>query len=253
MNRSGQPLAGDQPPLHERDAPPPDLDLTRTIRPGLDILANEIVIALKKRTRFRVNAPVYAPGLVLGQPDTSLLEHNLAGVERLHAELGRYTYASQDAFSDVADVAPMIVRAAPVNAVHVMPSRVGPRVLGFYREWIERACEPGDDPSSYGETVTADVAALLSIMERVNLGKPVAEAKFRELGAEFRATGGDRNAMLALIVRPEREARVLQLAERLGERYELPTAATRAVFEFMIATTIDIEIDYLRRRLVSAS
>jgi|GEM_PF-362717 len=235
------------------DAPPPDLDLARTIRPGLDILANEIVIALKKRTRFAVNAPVYAPGLVIGRPDVSLLEHNLAGVERLHAQLGRYTYASQDAFSDVADVAPMIRRKDPVNAVRAMPSRVGARVLAFYRQWIRDTCRPGDESASYGETVTADVAALLSIMERVNLGKPVAESKFRELESRFRATGGEREAMLSLIVRPEREALVMDLAQRLGERYELDPMATRAVFEFMIGTTIDIEIDYLQRRLGAAA
>lgn len=228
---------------------PVDLDLARTIRPGLDILAHEIVIALKKRTRFPVNAPVYRPGLVANDERRSLLDHSLAGVERLHAELGRYTFAAQDAFSDVAQVQPIIRRAPPVNAVRVMPSRMGPRVLDFYREWLERACRDGDEPATYGETVTADVNALLSIMERVNLGKPVAESKFRELEAEFRATGGERDAMLALIVRPERETRVLELAERLAERYELRVDDGRAVFEFMIATTIDIEIDYLQQRL----
>ena len=43
----------------------PDLDLQGTIRPGLDILANEIVIGLKKRSRFKANAAVYRKGLVL--------------------------------------------------------------------------------------------------------------------------------------------------------------------------------------------
>jgi len=235
--------------LSPDEALPADLDLARTIRPGLDILASEIVIALKKRTRFAVNAPVYEPGLVRGEPGASLLEHSLAGVERLHAELGRYTFASQDAFSDVAEVAPVILRAPPVNAVRAMPSRVGDRVLAFYRSWVADACAPGDTAATYGETVTADVSALLCIMERVNLGKPVAESKFRELEADFRATGGEREGMLALIVRPEREARVLELAERLARHYEAPPAAIRRVFEFMIATTVDIEIDYLQRRL----
>ena len=249
MNEPSNPAASGTRATGTDPTPPLDLDLARTIRPGLDILANEIVIALKKRTRFALNAPVYVPGLVSGRPDTSLLDHSLAGVERLHAQLGRYAYASQDAFSEVADVAPVIVRPAPVNAVRAMPSRVGTRVLDFYRDWVGTACAPGDEPSTYGETVTADVAVLLCMMERVNLGKPVAESKFRQLEAEFRVTGGDRDAMLALIVRPEREALVLQLGDRLAERYEVPMQAIRRVFEFMIATTVDIEVDYLRRRL----
>ena len=231
------------------DPVPPDLDLARTIRPGLDLLADEIVIALKKRTRFAVNAPLYAPGLVRGEDALSLLDYSLGAVERQHAALGRYTFAAQDAFTDVADVVPVIRREPPASPVRAMPSRVGPRLLDFYRDWIESACPPGEDARTYGETVTADVAALLAIMERVNLGKPVAEAKFREHEAALRASGGEREAILALIVHPDREAAVLALAERLAGRYELPPALVRRVFEFMIATTIDIEVDYLRRRL----
>ena len=227
----------------------PDLDLAGTIRPGLDILANEIVIALKKRTRFARNPSVYVPGLVRGEDTASLLDYSLGAVERQHAALGRYTFAAQDAFTDVADVVPVIRREPPPTPVRAMPSRVGERLIAFYRDWIERVCRPGDDPITYGETVTADVGALLAIMERVNLGKPVAEAKFRQHEKKLRASGGDREKILALIVNSEREAAVLALAKRLAERYELPPEPVRRVFDFMIATTIDIEVDYLRRRI----
>ena len=92
------------------------VDLEKSIRPGLDILANEIVIALKKRTRFRHNAEVYAPGLVVTDRSVSLLRYELERHERLHAELGRYTFASQESFTDVADVRPVIDRADCVGA-----------------------------------------------------------------------------------------------------------------------------------------
>ena len=74
--------------------PHPHLDLAGKIRPGLDILANEIVIALKKRSRFPTNEPVYKPGLILTRPSVSLLEHVLNNIETCHAELGRYTFAA---------------------------------------------------------------------------------------------------------------------------------------------------------------
>jgi chorismate mutase len=231
------------------DAQHPDLDLQRTIRPGLDILANEIVIALKKRTRFPHNTAVYRPGLVVDRPDTPLLEYELSRIEHCHAELGRYTFASQEAFTDVAAVQPVIAREAPPSPVRAMASGVGPRIIAFYRDWVRAACPSGDDPTSYGETVTADVVALLAIMERVNLGKLVAESKFTELTAEFMATGGDRDAMLALIVRKDREAQVFELARRLAEHYDLPAEHATGVFQFMIDTTIDIEVAYLRLRI----
>jgi len=226
-----------------------DLDLANTIRPGLDILANEIVIALKKRTRFACNPAVYEPGLVRSQPDMSLLMHTLATVERQHAELGRYTFATQDAFTDVADIEPIIERAAPTSSIQPMPSRVGERLVDFYRSWIVDACSPGNRSDTYGETVTADTSALLAIMERVNLGKPVAESKFREHEAAIRASGGDRDTLLSYIVRSDREAAVLAMSERLAARYELPAPSVRRVFDFMIATTVDIEVDYLRQRI----
>jgi len=75
----------------------PHLDLAGKIRPGLDILANEIIIALKKRSRFPTNEAVYNPGLVLSQPTLSLLECVLNNIESCHASLGRYTFAAQEA------------------------------------------------------------------------------------------------------------------------------------------------------------
>lgn len=233
--------------------PHPHLDLAGKIRPGLDILANEIVIALKKRTRFKQNAPVYRAGLVVSDPGSSLLQHALGNIERCHAELGRYTFAEQEAFTDVQSLSPIINRRAPESPLHAMKSGVGDSIINFHQQWILEACEAGDNPDTYGETVTSDVAVLIAIMERVNLGKSVAEAKFLEQEHAFIETAGEREALLALLVKKDREAQVIELASNLAQRYDLPKEHAIAVFNFMISTTIDIEIDYLRLRINSAS
>ena len=227
----------------------PQLDLAGKIRPGLDILANEIVIALKKRTRFAANAPVYEPGLVISMPSVSLLMHVMGNVESCHAELGRYTFADQEAFTDVSHVSPVIKRTTPDSPLHAMHSGVGERIIDFYQQWVGKACRAGDEPDTYGETVTADVNALLAILERVNLGKPVAEAKYLEQPEAFKQTQGDKQAMLDLLVKKDREAQVLELASSLAQRYDLPEEHVVSTFHFMISTTIDIEIDYLRLRI----
>lgn len=229
----------------------PDLDLQNTIRPGLDILANEIVIGLKKRTRFNVNAPVYLPGLVGADPSVSLLDYELKKIEQCHAELGRYQFATQESFSGINDTDPVIQRTAPQSPVHKMDTGVGPRLIEFYKSWVNKACPAGKNSNTYGETVTADVYALLAIMERVNLGKTVAESKLTEFPDQFIATGGDREAMLELIVRKDREGKVIELAEALARHYDLEPAHTVDVFQFMIEVTVDIEIDYLRMRLAT--
>ncbi len=226
-----------------------ELDLAGTIRPGLDILANEIVIALKKRTRFVKNAPVYAPGLVIGQPDVSLLDYELHMEERQHAELGRYQFAVQEAFTDVSQISSVVKRQLPHSVVKRIPSDAGKRILKFYRSWIDSACQDGTDETTFGETVTSDVNALLSIMERVNLGKSVAESKYREQTSAFINTQGDREAMLELIIRKDRMQEVLNLARKLATHYELDANSVESVFEFMMELTIDIEIVYIRNRL----
>ncbi len=227
----------------------PDLDLNKTIRPGLDILANEIVIGLKKRTRFHANNKVYEPGLVLTDPAISLLDYELAKIEQCHAELGRYAFATQDAFSDVSRINNVINRTAPDSPVQKMASGVGERLIAFYRNWTSAACPEGEDSNTFGETVTADVSALLAIMERVNLGKLVAESKLTEMPEAFADTKGDRQGMLDLIVRKDREGKVIELAEALASHYDLNKQYAVEVFQFMIDVTVDIEVDYLRMRL----
>jgi len=91
----------------------------------------------------------------------------------------------------------------------------------------------------------SDVAALLNIMERVNLGKLVAESKYQSMPEAFQETGGDRDQMLKLIVRKDREHAVIALAEQLASHYELPAENVISVFTFMIATTVDIETSNL--------
>ncbi|NKC16252.1 MAG: hypothetical protein GKR94_29825 [Gammaproteobacteria bacterium] len=226
-----------------------DLDLNHSIRPGLDILANEIIIGLKKRTRFPRNREIYQPGLVQEHTQLSLLHYELHAMERVHAELGRYTYADQEPFTDVGGVAPVLARAAPPSPIQPMRSNVGSKVIAYYLNWVEVGCEEGTDADSFGETVTADVSALLAIMERVNLGKFVAESKFQEAPERFHTTGGDRAGLKALIVKKDRETKVYELARKLAQHYAFNAEQAVALFDFMIKTTVDIEINYLRQRL----
>jgi len=131
-------------------------------------------------------------------PSLSLLDYELALVERQHAELGRFAFAEQDAFTNVADVELIMQRKPPDNAV---------------------------------------------------LGKLVAESKYQSMPDAFRETGGDRDQMLNYIVREDRESAVRSMAAELAEHYGLSSKLVVSVFDFMINTTVDIEVDYLRLRL----
>jgi len=225
------------------------LDLDGAIRPGLDILANEIIIALKKRSRFKQNLEVYRPGLVIGHPGLSLLEYELGRVEQVHAELGRYMYATQEAFTDVGRVKPVIHRTPPESPVRDIPSQAGERIIRYYRGWIEESLEPGTDSDTFGETVTADVAALQGISERITLGTYVAEYKIRQSRDAYQECSGDVERIRALVVNKERERKVLDVASQLAEHYQFDAEQARRFFQWMIEVTVDVEIHYIQERI----
>mgnify|MGYP005668508619 FL=1 len=79
----------------------------------------------------------------------------------------------------------------------------------------------------------------------------VAESKFLELTPQFLEAEGNREKMLALIVRKDREEKVLALAENLAKHYDANVENIVDVFRFMIATTVDIEVEYLNVRIKS--
>jgi chorismate mutase len=225
------------------------LDLDESIRPGLDILANEIVISLKKRGRFKQNPEIYRPGLVLGEPARSLLDYELERVERLHAELGRYTYCYQEPFNDLSGVQLVIRRPDPEKPIRDFVAGTGSAIVAFYQEMIRRHREPGSDSSTFGEAVTADVEALLYISERINLGKLVAEYKFQQAPDAFVASAGDPGVIRKLIVNKEREAEVLDTAAQLARHYEFDEDQATEVFLWMIDRTVELEVNYIRHRL----
>ena len=225
------------------------LDLDESIRPGLDILANEIVISLKKRSRFRQNPEIYRPGLVLGEPARSLLDYELERVERLHAELGRYTYCYQEPFNDLSGTQLVIMRPDPEKPIRDFTAGMGRTIIAFYQEMVRRHRECGSDTATFGEAVTADVEALLNISERINLGKLVAEYKFQQDPDAFAASAGEPGVIRKLIVSKEREAEVLRTATQLARHYEFDEAQAHEVFSWMIERTVELEVNYIRHRL----
>jgi len=229
------------------------LDLRSKLRPGLDLLANEVIIALKKRTRFQINPEIYRPGLVVGHPDIPLLDFELARTERFHAELGRYAYTRYDSFSDVGDVPLVIKRPPPQSPAHNYPTQMGPEIRAHYVDWVRANCEPGSDSDTWGESVSADVAVLMSLAERITLGKSVAEFKFQQDPASYCRTTGDPDQIRNLLVNSQRESEVIELARHLARIYEFDEDQAAAIFAWIIRTTIIVEISYLQLRIAESS
>jgi len=236
---------------HEGEYMNNELDLEKELRPKLEILGNEIIISLKKRLRYKQNLEIYSPGLVVDHPKLSLLEYELGRVEEIHAELGRYTYADQEAFTDVNAANLIIKRPAPPCPIFNFPTGLGPEIVRFYIQWAMDFCKPGADSDTYGETVTADAVSLLNIYERITLGKYVAEKKYQMNTEGFRAADGA-PGIERLLVDSEREAQVIEKAAQLAGHHEFDAGQARHVFGWLIRMTLRVEVQYIIKRLRNA-
>lgn len=229
------------------------LDLVGRLRPDLDIRATEIILSLKKRKRHKQNPEIYVPGLVVDQPDTSLLMFQLHRMERYHAELGRYTFASQQPFTDVSGSPLIIKRDAPPSPIKPFRNDMGETVIDRYLQWVKAHCEEGTDTDEFGETVTSDVEVLLNIFERINLGMLVAESKYLDNPKDYEEAQGDKRRIRDLLVNKRREGQVTDLAARLAECYDFEPTQARALFAWMIELTVEVEIKYIQARKPDAA
>jgi chorismate mutase len=131
----------------------------------------------------------------------------------------------------------------------VILSKLGQEVIQYYLHWIETCLEAASDSDTYGETVTADVAALLNIFERITLGKYVAEAKFTKKPEPILETQGEADRLRPLLVHAEREAEVLDHAEQLARHYDFAPDQARGFSEWMIDMTVECQVRYLQKRI----
>jgi len=228
------------------------LDLSSKLRPGLDLLGNEIIIAQKKRSRFPQNQEIYVPGLVNGHPDVPLLDFELGRTERFHAQLGRYAYTQYDSFSDVGDVPLIIKRPPPESPTHDYPTGMGPEIRTHYLDWIKSGCQPGSDSDTWGESVSADVAVMMRLAERITMGKSVAEYKFQADQQAYLDTSGDAARVEALLVNRQRESEVIAQARRLALMYEFDPEQAASMFQWIILTTVRVEVSYLQARIAGS-
>ena len=170
-------------------------------------------------------------------------------MEAVHAELGRYTYSDQESYTDVTGIPLIIKRESPPSPIDNIPTGKAEAVISFYTGWIQSYCAPGTDSDTFGESVTSDVANLMNLLERITLGKFVAESKFQKEEDNFRKTGGDTDQIRTMITHPEREEQVLIMAGKLAEHYEFDVSEARKIFLWLIKTTVDVQVKYILHRM----
>lgn len=218
------------------------------LRVRLDQMTGRILSRLKDRSRFPGNAAVYEPGGVpiAGRSGISLLDFALEGLEIYHASLGRYSYPDQYRLTAAEVHASPVQRAVAQVKDPDVAIQLRDNLLTYYRDLVRRLSNPGDDPSTYGETAYVDADLLNLLHERINVGRQVAKSKATAdpaLGSFVHDAG----ALTAALRDEAREARLLETVDATAARYELDPVVARDVFRWIIDETLALEVAWLQR------
>ncbi|CAL1712601.1 unnamed protein product [Somion occarium] len=213
---------------------PLDLDKIRGI---LTRLEDTIIFQLIERAQFAHNPRLYQRGAFQELKDLgfegSMLEWFLKETEGFHAKARRYTSPDEYPFTPIEQLPQPLLK--PIQYPQVLyPNKVNanPSILSFYARSIvpritrqatlalatlKRANgivgdEEYEDDGNYGSAGVIDMEVLQAISKRVHYGKFVSESKFLDDPAAFvpHILKPNRDALAALITKPEVERRLLQ-------------------------------------------
>lgn len=217
------------------------------IRIRLDQMTERIISRLKDRSRFPRNSTVYLPGGVplRGRKGISFLEFALEGLEAYHSSLGRYEYPDQYPLFSAEMPGSPASRTVNIAALPRLLINIKEDLLAFHSETVERICQEGDDPGTYGETVYLDADLLQLLNERINIGRYVAEAKMAA-DPSLSASLKDGKQLAARLTDAAREEILIGRVREISRRYELPEEAAESVFRWIIQETLKVEVAYLQ-------
>ncbi|CAL1712600.1 unnamed protein product [Somion occarium] len=217
-----------------------------------------------------------------------MLEWFLKETEGFHAKARRYTSPDEYPFTPIEQLPQPLLK--PIQYPQVLyPNKVNanPSILSFYARSIvpritrqatlalatlKRANgivgdEEYEDDGNYGSAGVIDMEVLQAISKRVHYGKFVSESKFLDDPAAFvpHILKPNRDALAALITKPEVERRLLQRlrkkalvyaqdfapdGEPRGDEAKIDVDGVVELYEnYIIPLTKEVEVDYLLVRL----
>ena len=224
-----------------------NLDL-HDLRTKLNQMTERIVSRMKDRSRYPLNAVVYRPDAIpiANRSGLSFLDFALEGLEHYHASLGRYRFPDQYRLTGVSPSA-LVDRGSPTSPIQPVDIALKDEIVAFYYRLVRALCPEGDDATTYGETVYCDADLIVLIHERINVGRFVAEAKLQTDPA-ISDVVDDRRTLAQRLIQPQREQAVIDQARGIATRYDLDPEVVERCFRWIIEKTLDVEIEYLRRK-----
>ncbi|XP_074560834.1 chorismate mutase 2-like [Curcuma longa] len=247
-----------------------------SVREFLTREEDSIVFSLIERAKYPSNLPAYDPSYLAGGvfSNYSLLDLFVRETEAVQARAGRYQNPEEIPFFPKILVPPIFVppykypevlhpAAASVNARNAIWQM-------YFNQLLPQFTAKGDD-GRYALAAAADLVCLQALSRRINYGRFVAEAKFRDAPEDYTRAirAGDRDALMRLLTSEAQEETVKRRAEKKAKvfgqdvtvnntgrnessrpKYKVDPAVVYHLYgDWVIPLTKLVEVEYLLHRL----
>jgi chorismate mutase len=222
------------------------------VRQKLARIEDNILFSLIGRSEFKTNNLMYIPGGV-EVPDFngSFFDFLFSGTEKLHSMAGRYLDRTEHPFYD--NPLPGIARrrVEPCPLPREIEINKNSQIKTIYLNQVQSFCIPGDD-NQYGAAALWDIRCLQDLSRRIHFGMFVAESKYQQDSEGYRklAEQKDVAGIISKLRNVQVEQQILDRLKVKGERYGFnPTKIHDFYKNFVIPLTIDLEVEYLFKRV----
>lgn len=229
------------------------------IRDHLESLEEEILSAYIARAQFARNEAAYS---ISGNPEQSLFDAFLLGIEEVNAGFGRYTDPLERPFNS--NLPPpkrlAIVQDRGLKIPNYDLASVTPEIKEAYLKFLNVICLPGDD-KQYGSSAEHDITALLVTSQRIHSGMIVAEWKYGmnpEMYDSLIRAGDEAGLMAALTDDKKEEQVIARVRLKAQQRKDVANQKVRHVIEpdefaeyfkiTVIPLTKTVEVRYFMNR-----
>jgi len=223
----------------------------------------DVIYRLVKRARLPRNNKVYNAGAIdidtsqaagyKGPKKVSMLDFFLIRDESPDAEIGRFLFYDQQSVTESRMLPDCVVaRKKGEEVIENIRIPVREEIMRFYMGFLDKICQQGDDPSTYGNTVHADADVIYHVNDRVMSGKVIAESKLSEgrYANRIREHLYDDNKLAEILRDEKREQKVVAEARRIAQACSFnPDHAEEFVKWMMNITLRTVEVEYLRKKL----
>ncbi|CAN6470160.1 unnamed protein product [Victoria cruziana] len=195
-----------------------------SIRHSLIRQEDSIIFGLLERAQYCYNADTYDQNVfTMDGFQGSLVEFMVRETEKLHAQVGRYKSPDEHPFfpNDLPD--PLLPPLQYPQVLHPVADtiNINPRIWDMYfKDLLPRLVEDGDD-GNCGSSAVCDTICLQSLSKRIHYGKFVAEAKFQQSPAIYKAAirAQDRAQIMHLLTYEAVETAVKKRVEMKAKIY----------------------------------